>query len=65
LTRTSEKRRRAVDFVEDSLAALQTTPFATLATWPESPGRPPADLRVPDDLAPYRFTLMKDTLSHR
>ena len=62
MSRTSEKRQRAVDFVEASLTALQATPSATLAAWPEWPGQPAVDLGVPADLAPYTFTLMKDTL---
>jgi hypothetical protein len=62
VTRTSDRRRRAVDFVQASLRALRDTPFAILATWPEWPGKPAVDLRVPDDLAAYTFTLMKDTL---
>ena len=63
MSRTSEKRQRAVDFVEASLAALQATPSATLAAWPEWPGQPAVDLGVPADLAPYTFTLTKDTLA--
>ena len=62
MTRTSDRRRRAVDFVEASLGKLRATPFATLVAWPEFPDRPTVDLRVPDDLGPYTFTLMKDTL---
>jgi hypothetical protein len=57
-----ERRRRAVAFVEVSLEPIRALPFATLDSWPDWPGKVPFDLRVPDDLAPYKFTLMKDTL---
>jgi hypothetical protein len=63
LSRSSERRQRAVEFVDRSLATLKATPFATLANRPEFDGRPNDDLDAPDDLAEYKFTLMKDTLS--
>jgi hypothetical protein len=60
--KSSERRRRAAVFVQAALESLRALPFSTITAWPEWPGRVPFDLRVPEELAPYKLTVMKDTL---
>jgi hypothetical protein len=59
---STETQLRAEDFVQASLSLLRSVPFERIARWPDYPGRPDIDLKVPSELAKYTFTLMKDTL---
>ena len=49
-------------FLAECLEGLRGLSFSEISKWPEYPGVPTADLRIPDALRHHRFTLMKATL---
>jgi len=59
---SSAAKLSANDFLREAVARLRLVPVEQIAQWPEYPRRPDVDLNVPQQLAEYTFTLMKDTL---
>lgn len=58
-----EIRRRADEFLKQTISRLRSTPLSTIREWPEYPASITLDLGVPVDLLEKCvFTLMKDTL---
>ena len=52
---------RAQEVLANEIQRLSKLPYAEIAGWSEYPQTPNAQLRVPDELSEYKFTLMKDT----
>jgi hypothetical protein len=61
-----EIRRRADEFLKQTISRLRSTPLSTIREWAEYPASTALDLGVPVDLLEKRcvFTLMKDTLTN-
>jgi|SRR5208283_1096256 len=59
-----EIRRRADEFLKQTISCPRSTPVSTIREWPEYPASTTFDLGVPADLLENKcvFTLMKDTL---
>lgn len=59
-----EIKRRADEFLKQTISRLRSTPLSTIREWAAYPASTALDLGVPVDLLEKRrvFTLMKDTL---
>jgi hypothetical protein len=56
----AELNARAQEVLANEIARLSKFSYAEIAGWSEYPQTPGEQLRVPDDLSDYKFTLMKD-----
>jgi hypothetical protein len=61
---SSAAKLLATEFLRRTVARLRSVPPEQIAQWPDYPQQPDFDLNVPNDLAEYTFTLMKDTVEN-
>ena len=59
---SAETKKRADDFLAESLTQLRQLTFTQLSEWPDYPSKPPFDLVRPAGLERYTYTLMKESL---
>lgn len=52
---------RAQEVLANEVARLSKLSYAEIARWSEYPQTPNVELRVPNELSEYKFTLMKNT----
>ena len=52
---------RGCAFLPEATRQLAALRFEDISKWPEYPGKPYVDLRVPSELSDVQFTVMKDT----
>jgi len=55
-----ELKQRADSFLRELTDRLSAFPRSEIAKWPDFPLAPNVALNVPEELASYRFSLMKD-----